>query len=153
MRNVRGKIPLKVVEMEMDNFKSFSALLSSTFIKRTLDVNEEKVYWLKITWLRYDKNFGTIQLKNTLDPDAPFRILDLKKTTGKTRAGRETTSASQLVIPHTYNKPNPIDSEKKRDLLSLLPLIDPLYRPFYYGLKSKSKQTAANSNESSSGDE
>lgn len=67
--------------MKMDNFKSFSALLSSTFIKRTLDVNKEKVNWLKITWLRYDKNFGTIQFKTTLDPD--FRILDLKKTTGK----------------------------------------------------------------------
>lgn len=57
--------------MKMDNFKSFSALLSSTFIKRTLDVDKEKVNWLKITWLRYDKNFGTIQFKTTLDPDAP----------------------------------------------------------------------------------
>lgn len=153
VRNVRGKIPLKVVEMEMDNFKTFSALLSSTFVKRNLDVNKEKVNWLKITWLRYDKNFGTIKFKTTLDPDAPFRILDLKKTTGKTRAGKETISASQLVIPQTYNKPNPIDFEKKKDLLSLLPLIDPLYHPFYYGLKTKSKQTAANLNESSSDDE
>jgi len=79
VKNVSGKIPLKVVEMEMDNFKSFSALLSSNFIKRTLDVNKEKVNWLKITWLRYDKNFGTIQFKTTLDPDAPFRILNIKK--------------------------------------------------------------------------
>lgn len=79
VRNVRGKIPLKVVEMEMDNFKSFSALLSSSFIKRNKEVNKEKVNWLKITWLRYDKNFGTIKFKTTLDPDASFRILDLKK--------------------------------------------------------------------------
>jgi len=28
VRNVRGKIPLKVVEMEMEHFKKFSALLS-----------------------------------------------------------------------------------------------------------------------------
>lgn len=59
----------------MDNYKSFSAILSSTFIKINLDFKKEKVNCLKITWLRYDKNFGTIQFKTTLDPDAPFRIL------------------------------------------------------------------------------
>jgi len=126
-------------------------MLSSTFIKRNLDVNKEKVNWLKITWLRYDKNFGTIQFKTTLDHDAPFRILDLKKTTGKTRAGKE-LEASQLVIPQTYNKPNLIDIHKKKDLLSLLPLIDPLYHQFYPGFKTKSKQTV-NLNVISSGDE
>lgn len=90
---------------------------------------------------------------STLDSEAPFRKLDLRKTTGKTRAGKESINISQLVLPQTYHKPNPIDSEKKKDLLSLLPLIDPLYHPFYQGLKTKTKQTIHYSHETASDDE
>ena len=49
MRHVRGKIPLKVVEMKIDNFKTFLALLSNTLTKKNLYENKEKVNWLKIT--------------------------------------------------------------------------------------------------------
>jgi len=42
-RNIRGKIPLKKVEMEMEHFKKFSALLSGTLVKRNLDENKEKL--------------------------------------------------------------------------------------------------------------
>jgi len=76
---------------------------------------------LKISWLRYDKSFGIIQLKKSLDTEAPFRKLDICKITGKKRSGKEQTNVSQVILPQAYNKPNPIDTEKK-DLLSLLPL-------------------------------
>ncbi|KAL5238996.1 hypothetical protein ACI65C_006406 [Semiaphis heraclei] len=113
VRNVRGKIPLKVVEMEMEHFKKFSALLSGTLIKRNIDENKEKINWLKISWLRYDKSFGIIQFKNSLDTEAPFRKLDIRKITGKTRSGKEPTDVSQVILPQAYNKPNLIDTEKK----------------------------------------
>lgn len=113
VRNVRGKIPLKVVEMEIEHFKKFSALLSGTLTKRNIDENKDKINWLKISWLRYDKSFGIIQFKNSLDTEAPFRKLDIRKITGKTRSGKEPTNVSQVILPQAYNKPNPIDTEKK----------------------------------------
>lgn len=119
-----GQIPLKIVETKRDNFRTFSALLLSTFVKRTLDVNKEKVNWMKVTWFRYGKNFGIIQFKTTLNTDALFRKLHINKTSGKTRDEKESISPSQFVISQTYSKPNPIDSEKNKYLLSLLQLID-----------------------------
>jgi len=52
VRHVRGKIPLKVVEMIMEHFKKVSSLLSGTLVKRNLDENKEKNNWMKISWLR-----------------------------------------------------------------------------------------------------
>lgn len=66
--------------MEQENFKSFSTLLSGLLVKRNVDVNKEKINWLKIKWLRYDKQFGIIKFKYTLDENTPFRDLDLRKT-------------------------------------------------------------------------
>ncbi|KAF0745517.1 Uncharacterized protein FWK35_00022366 [Aphis craccivora] len=85
VRSVRGKAPLKVVEMEQEYFKSFSSFLSGPLVKRNVDVNKEKINWLMIKWLRYDKQFGIVQFKYSLDEDTPFRSLDLRKVTIKTR--------------------------------------------------------------------
>lgn len=110
---VRGKIPLNVIEMKQENFKSFSKLLTGPMVKRTIDTNEEKVNWLKIVWLQYDKNFGIIQFKYSLDDDIPFRHLDLRK--GALRARTNITKhISHLIAPQTYSEPVPVDVEKKR---------------------------------------
>jgi len=139
VRSVRGKVPLKVVEMEQEHFKSFSTFLSGPLVKRNVDTHKEKINWLKIKWLRYDKQFGIIQFKYSLDEDTPFRFLDLRKGAIKTRFRTELTTngASNLNLPNTYNCPLPIQVEKKKDLQSLLPLIDPIYHPFYKSLKTK----------------
>jgi len=138
VRSVRGKVPLKVVEMEQEHFKSFSSFFSGPLVKRNVDVNKEKINWLMIKWLRYDKQFSIVQFKYLLDEDTPFRSLDLRKGTIKTRFRAELTSgASNLNLPNTYNDPLPIEVEKKKDLISILPLIDPIYHPFYNSLKTK----------------
>lgn len=51
---VRGKIPLYVVEMQQENFKSFSTSLTGPLVKRTIDTKQEIVNWQKIVWLQYD---------------------------------------------------------------------------------------------------
>ncbi|KAL4127150.1 hypothetical protein QTP88_011348 [Uroleucon formosanum] len=76
LRSVRGKVPLKVVEIEQEHFKSFSTFLSGPLVKRNVDTHREKINWLKIKWLRYDKQFGIIQFKYSLDEDTQFRLLD-----------------------------------------------------------------------------
>ncbi|KAE9542460.1 hypothetical protein AGLY_003321 [Aphis glycines] len=140
VRNVRGKIPLKVIEMEQIDFKSFSSLLSGPLVKRALDTDKEKINWLKMTWIRYDKTFGFIQFKYTLNKEAPFRILDLRKGAMRTRNRAEFTSGlSNIRLPLTYNGPLSIDSEKKKDLISLLPLLDLIYHQFYKDLKTNTR--------------
>jgi len=140
VRNVRGKIPLKVIEMEQIDFKSFSSLLSGPLVKRALDTDKEKINWLKMTWIRYDKTFGIIQFKYTLNKEAPFRILDLRKGAIRTRNRAELTSGvSNIRLPQTYNGPLSIDSEKKKDLISQLPLLDPIYHQFYKDLKTNTR--------------
>lgn len=140
VRNVRGKIPLKVIEMEQIDFKSFSSLLSGPLVKRALDTDKEKINWLKMTWIRYDKTFGIIQFKYTLNKEAPFRILDLRKGPMRTRNRAELTSGvSNIRLPLTYNGPLSIDSEKKKDLISLLPLLDPIYHQFFKDLKTNTR--------------
>jgi len=129
VRSVRGKVPLKVVEMDQEYFKSFSSFLSGPLVKRNVDVNKEKINWLMIKWLSYDKQFGIVQFKYSLDEDTPFRLLNLRKFTIKTRFRAEltTSGASNLNLPNTYNGLLPIEVEKKKDLISLLPLIDSIY--------------------------
>ncbi|KAL4120979.1 hypothetical protein QTP88_013573 [Uroleucon formosanum] len=98
--NVRGKIPLKVTEMEQIDFKSFSSFLSGPLVKRTLDADKEKVNWLKMTWIRYNKTFGIIQFMYTLNKEALFRVLDLRKRAIKTRYRAELTSGvSNIRLP------------------------------------------------------
>jgi hypothetical protein len=66
--------------------------------------------------------------------------LDIRKSKSKTRVGKEPTNISQdVILLQAYDKPNPIDTEKKKDLLSLLLLIRPIYYPFYHKLKTKTK--------------
>lgn len=113
VKNVRGKIPLKVIEMQMESFKSFSALLNGLLVKRTMDVANEKINWLKIVWLRYDNNFGIIKFKYSLEEEEPFRCLDLRKGAKRNRH-RSNINVNNLVIPQTYSGTVPIDVEKKK---------------------------------------
>ncbi|KAL4154209.1 hypothetical protein QTP88_002041 [Uroleucon formosanum] len=124
VRNVRGKIPLKITEMKQIDFKSFSSFLSGPLVKWTLDTDKEKVNWLKMTWIRYDKTFVIIKFKYTLNKETPFRILDLKKGAIRNRNRAELT------------RPLSIDPENKKDLISFLPLLDPVYHQFYKDLKT-----------------
>lgn len=74
-----------------------------------------------------------------MDTDIPFRHLDLRKGALRTRTNI-TNNISNLVAPQTYSGPVPVDVEKKKDIISMLPLIDSIYHPFYHDLKTISKK-------------
>lgn len=100
-------------------------------MKRLVDIYKEKVNWLNVCWLRYNKTFGVIQFKHSIDINEPFKILDLRK-------GRIlniiNVDATAITIPQTYEGPTPIDEAKEKDLLSMLPLIASEYHSFYENL-------------------
>lgn len=79
VRSLRGKSKFAVIEMTQEDFLAFSKVLSKSLVKRTSDTEGEKVSWLKIKWLRFTKEFGIVKFKYTLNEEAPFRTLNLKR--------------------------------------------------------------------------
>lgn len=117
----------EVVEMLSNDFFDFASLLKGPLVLRGKDTNGRQFKWLKKRWLQYVKGeFGMIMYKDTLDRDAPFSSLNLK------RRG----SVAPDSVPVISSKPIPISKEKKEDLVSLFPLIPNVFHDFYANLPS-----------------
>ena len=72
-------------------------------------------------------HFGIIQFKNSLRDSEPFQNLNIRKR------GINSVTLSELQKVNTLPL---LSTEKKRDLISMLNLIDPCYHDFYKSLKS-----------------
>lgn len=131
VRTVRGKIPMQVHVMESDDFKQFSHIYKAFLTRRKKDVNNDPIKWLQIRWLRVTKSFGHIYFKYDLDETTPFKEMDF---TRKIRG----PNLKNFQIPNTYDDCNYINPEKKKDLISILNLIDSDCHEFYKKLKVKS---------------
>lgn len=114
----------EVVEMKAVDFLEFSSLLRTSLILRNKDADGRQFKWLEKRWLRYEKDFGIIAYKDTLDRESQFYFLSMK------RRG----SAVPASIPVITMQPLPIAKAKKDDLVSLLPLIPDVFHPFYLNL-------------------
>lgn len=134
VRTVRGKSKFKVTVMTQDDFMTFSQFLRSTLIKKTLDSENEKVSWLKIRWIRYEKPFGILKFKYSLKEDEPFRILDLRRL--KRSSVLQNKEKDIELLGRCYSEPLAINTLKKSDLLSILDLIDEDCHTFYKNLRT-----------------
>lgn len=135
VRMVKGKKPFKVIEMKQEQFFSFSNLVSTSLTKKTVDTDGNKVNWFHIRWIRYEKVYGELQFKYSLNPEEPFRVLDLTQH-GKRGRPKNITSLYSTALTNCYKSPLPINPKKKQDLLSLLPLIHEDCHSFYQNLKT-----------------
>ncbi|CAG9824362.1 unnamed protein product [Phaedon cochleariae] len=133
----RAKSKFSVIDMTQDDFLAFSKLLGDILVKRTCDTDGDKVSWLKIKWLRYTKEFGIIKFKYTLDETVPFKTLDLKR--GRMRCRTSIDHSSIGAVPRSYSGPLDINPLKKKDLLSMLDLIDKDCHHFYKNLPRTGK--------------
>lgn len=130
VRSLRGKRHFKVVEMHYNEFKAFSALLkNNVLVHRTVDTEKNPVSWHNIKWLRYTKEFGIVYFKYDLNPFSPFRKLNLIRD----RKGRK-ISAENLTVPNSYSRKQGNNPKKKKDLLSIIDLIDKDCQTFYKDL-------------------
>lgn len=110
--------------MEQEHFFDFSSALKERFMPRKVNQDGEKFIWREVKWLRYSKeHFGCLEYKATLNEDEPFKKLNFR------RRGVNTFKLSELK--NAYSMPLCISKEKKKDLLDLLPLIDPNFHAFY----------------------
>lgn len=84
----------------------------------TINTNKEKVQWLKIKWLRFEKERPlSIKYKYELS-DEHFLEIDVSTKKRSTR-GRPATWNS-LELSKKYTQRLPVSEKKKNDLLSLL---------------------------------
>lgn len=114
------KYSRRVYFFETNRFRKVFSFLWGPLVKRAFDTEKEKINWLKMTGIRYDKTFGINQSMYRLNNEAEFCILDLRKGAIRTRNRAELTSrVSNIRLPLTYLGPLSIDSEKKKDLISL----------------------------------
>lgn len=113
--------------MQRGDFFDFAALLKTELQLRKVDDEGRPFNWHHVKWLRYEKNHpGFLFYKNSLNEDELFCRLNLS------RRGRRGVLKPQL----RYNNPNRISVEKKRDLLSLLQFINPVFHQFYEDLET-----------------
>lgn len=130
VRTVRGKKPFQVHEITQQHIFSFSKLVQDYVTRRTIDTEGMKVNWLEIKWIRYEKTFGLLQFKTSLS-DENFRVLDLRRL----KRGKP----PRPLLTKCYDGPLPINPLKKKDLLSLLPLIHSECHNFYLNLETSAR--------------
>lgn len=130
VRTVRGKKPFQVHEMTQEHIFSFSKLVQEYMTRRPTDTEGNKVNWLEMKWIRYEKTFGLIQFKTSLD-DEHFRVLDLRRL----KRGKRPIP----LLKKCYDGPLPINPLKKKDVLSLLPLIHSDCQKFYLNLETSAR--------------
>lgn len=83
--------------------------MSTSLINKNIDTDGNKVNWFSIPWIRYEKIYGELKFKYSLNPDEPFRTLDLKR--GK-RGRPKNTSSTELT--NCYTGPLPINPKKNK---------------------------------------
>lgn len=108
-------------------FLDFSSLLKYQLVLRKKDEKGNKFSWQDCKWLKYERQFGIISYKTSLNGEDNFVNLSLR---------RKGKYSKIINIPQTNIELLPISKEKKKDLWDLLELVPPVYHEFYMNLKT-----------------
>lgn len=127
VRGVGTKSKFLVHEIIQSDILDFGALAKTKFLWRPIDSNGNKFSWRTVRWLRFTKEHGIVQYKNSLDDEEEFKTLNVR------RRGINTIELDS--VSKSYLGPIKISKEKKKDLLDVLPLIDPMFHDFYKNLQ------------------
>lgn len=126
--------------LDFYDLKQLSSRVIKNSTKRLINMNEEneKVEWLKIKWLRFEKSKSqTIQFKYDLNSTLFFEI-DVAQCNKRT----QTYNWTNITLKEAYPRQIPISENKKKDLLFLLKskIIPSDYKSFYESIPSSSRQ-------------
>lgn len=133
VRTIRGKKQFIVREMALEDFLNYSELIGTKLVRKKINIGGEQFNWHNLRWFKYTKDFGVVAYKEDLQDETPFKTMDLRK--------RSRGRPSEIRIGRLYITPLPIPVEKKKDLLSLLHLIDPIFHSFYQNLCTSANST------------
>ncbi|KAK9696081.1 hypothetical protein QE152_g32129 [Popillia japonica] len=121
------KVEFKTISIKRRGFRKSTVITPFPHLKSpnpiTTDQNGEKL----IKCLGYTKDLEEILYKEDLDPKVEFQTISIKR-----RGFRKST----VITPFPHLKsPNPITTEKKKNLLELSPYIN-IFHDFYKNLIS-----------------
>ncbi|KAK3931053.1 Proline--tRNA ligase [Frankliniella fusca] len=124
---------LLVREMKQEHFLNFASLLqmknNGPLVMRAKDEDGEPFLFSSVQWFRYRReNSTTVLFKKDLQTETSFKNLNFR------RRGKMGNDALKPEVCHRQMLP--ISVNKKNDLLSLLPQINPVYHSFYEKLPS-----------------
>lgn len=117
--------------MKRENFISEKNLQNAIQKCMRKNTNGEKLYWLKICWMRFCKSvLYTILYKISME-DIKFKTLDLSPT----YQGR--SKFERIALAPLYNDARSITYEKYKDMEQLLSYIPPVHQEYFKTLPYK----------------
>ena len=122
--------PFIVTELEQSDFVSTDELVKQC-INRKMNASQQKVEWLKIQWMHFDRDHPNVMFfKYSVSPDAYFTSVDFtKKIRGRPK------SINNIELSPLYPDGRPIPRLKLKDLKDLLKYIPAVNHQFYRELK------------------
>lgn len=129
IRLVNKKNPFSVIELDQNDFLDYASLLKTEINMNKSNETGEKCVWREVKWLKIKPQ--KVFYKRNLKEDEPFATIDI---------ARRNKPNPQLHPPACYNAPIPIAPEKKKDLLTLLRYIPPVFHEFYNQLPTTNSE-------------
>ncbi|KAF6207765.1 hypothetical protein GE061_016213 [Apolygus lucorum] len=130
IRNTGKMKPFIVTDMDRNNVSDFANLFMKKLQLRTINNNNEP---FPLGWLRFHRDQpGLLLYKTSMDENEEV------KSICSLRNGR----LVELTVPLKYSTRHPMFTEKKKDLVDLLPFVSPAYHQFYR--KHPTSNSAAN---------
>ncbi|CAH1113913.1 unnamed protein product [Psylliodes chrysocephalus] len=112
IRSARKKDPFKLIFMTSQDFFS-TASLQAQITNRKKSINDEKVEWLKMQWLKFKKDeLFLIHFKYYNNYLVPFTTVKIAKMNAA-------TSSVNINLQLLYLNGHKVDIKKKKDLLTL----------------------------------
>lgn len=120
-RQNKNVTPYKVTELSYQDMIDVKSLCSKIIKNKSISENGEKVCWLKIKCLRFEKDLPGY-IKYRYNYDGPYNLLNAICKPG--RSTRRTQNSEMPTIsaedlPRAYQQYLPITKQKKKDLLQL----------------------------------
>ncbi|KAK3924206.1 Pituitary homeobox 3 [Frankliniella fusca] len=127
VRNASNKFTVQPLRQHQLDFKALHTGKGSPLVKRKVTTTKEKFVWKDVVWIQHRRDLrpGVIAFKKSFDEDEEFEYLDMRRY----------QRGDMVLSPKpAYDGPVKISAKKKKDLLSMLHLLDPECHPFYNSL-------------------
>jgi len=136
VRQARKKDPFTVVAMKQSEFVTLADYIKTKAVNRKKTSDGEKVEWLQIQWLRFEKERPLVMKFKYSLGDGEWCEVDFER---KTRGRPSTVKAPRQLYPNG----RPVAGPKMTDLKKLLKYVPPVHHSFYSSLETSVSQNAS----------
>ena len=124
-----------VAEMQKTTFLNFRSLVQR-LVNRKVNMQREKVEWMKIRWTRFRKdNPYKMMYKYTVDDDEEFKVVSFEK---KSKGCQQQQPI--LNLPMLYPSGRLISHAKFKDIQDLMKYVPPIHYEFYNSIAHEQRK-------------